>query len=248
MSVIEDGIRVKKRINNASPITTENAHEAIVTRELFDAVQRRFADNNHAVPVNARKKLASPLVGLIRCAICGHVMIDRQKSKNQRYIQCDTTRCSTRNARSSEVETALLDALRDYAASYVQPNERSINNEAEQKDVLTRQLSTIESRLSRARELVETGVYTPQEYISQRDTLTAQADTIREQIAAIDAPHQAPVQLPIIKNVLDSYPRAKTPAQKNALLKSVIDHATYTRTGDKLSPFTIDLYPKMQPK
>ena len=96
---------------------------------------------------------------------------------------------------------------------------------------------------------METGIYTPREYLTQRDTLTAQSDSIRAQIAALNRPKPVPVAPAVISSTLDAYPLAETTAQKNVLLKSILDHADYKKT-ERSRPggpqtFALDLYPKL---
>ena len=244
-SVMIDGARKKIPVPSDNATVVEDAHPAIVPRELYDRAQAV----NRAAPVNRSRALSNPLAGLIRCAVCGHVMtVHARGSGARKYLGCDTRSCPTLASQVDAVETALLEALRGYAAAYAEPDAEP-DDSAAQIAALTRQLETLEARLSRARELVETGVYTPREYLTQRDTLTAQADSIRAQLAALNRPKPKPVPRETVASTLDAYPLAETPAQKNALLKSILDHALYTKK-ERSRPhgpqtFSIDLYPKL---
>jgi hypothetical protein len=96
---------------------------------------------------------------------------------------------------------------------------------------------------------VETGIYTPQEYLAQREALTAQAAAVRDQLTALQRPKPRPLPRETVARTIDAYPRAETPAQKNALLKSILDHAVYTKK-ERSRPggpqtFSLDLFPKL---
>lgn len=52
-------------------VVTENAHPAIVDRELFDEVQAMLDEHMAKHPKRAACERAHPWVGLIRCASCG---------------------------------------------------------------------------------------------------------------------------------------------------------------------------------
>ncbi|MBR0463465.1 MAG: recombinase family protein [Clostridia bacterium] len=245
-SVMIDGARKKIAVPSDSMTVVEDAHPAIIPRELFVRAQDRL---HAAAPVNRARALSNPLAGLIRCAACGHTMtVHARGSGTRKYLGCDTRSCPTLASPIEAVENALLEALRGYAATYAEPDAEP-DDSAAQIAALTRQLETVEARLSRARELVETGIYTPREYLTQRDTLTAQSDSIRAQIAALNRPKPVPVAPAVISSTLDAYPLAETTAQKNELLKSILDHADYKKT-ERSRPggpqtFALDLYPKL---
>ena len=244
-SVMQDGQRKKRAVPSGAPVVVPDAHPAIISKDVFDLAQRRET----AAPVNRARALSNPLAGLIRCSECGHIMtVHARGAGTRKYLGCDTHGCPTLASRIDAVESALIVALRGYAATYAEPAVTE-DDSADQAAALKRQLETLETRLARARELVETGIYTPQEYLTQRDTLTAQAVAVRDQLAALTRSKPAPVPLEMIAQTIDAYPRAETPAEKNALLKSILDHADYTKK-ERSRPrgpqtFALDLYPKL---
>ena len=90
----------------------------------------------------------------------------------------------------------------------------------------------------------------------RRAALEDKRDKLREKIAALDTePSEAEnivVLMPRIKTVLDAY-KFGTPAQKNTLLKSIIDHVEYRKDFDARGRFqgpsekyvTIHIFPKI---
>lgn len=244
-SILRDGQRIKRAVPSGAPVVVPDAHPAIVSRDVFEMAQRREA----AAPVNRARALSNPLAGLIRCAECGHVMtVHARGSGTRKYLGCDTHGCPTLASPIEAVEAALVEALRGYAATYAEPAAAPDDN-AEQAAALGRQLETLEARLARARELVETGIYMPQEYLAQRDALTTQAAAVRDQLRSLQRPKPQPLPRETVARTIDAYPRAETPAQKNALLKSILDHAVYTKK-ERSRPggpqtFSLDLFPKL---
>ena len=95
--------------------------------------------------------------------------------------------------------------------------------------------------------MVETGIYTPAEYIAQRDEITAQIDAVTADLAALADQSRRPVQEAVIKKTIDAYPLARTAAEKNALLKTIIDHVIYTKLDRAKrggpSTLTLEIFP-----
>lgn len=243
VSVIEDGKRVKKTVPAETPITIENAHPAIISRELYESAQAR---RGRIAPVNTSKDISNPLAGLIRCSECGYAMTaHRRNAIGIRYISCEHRECHTLSAKLDDVESALLAAIQKFAATYTPPQENpsTIKNKA----IFERQLEMLQKRLSRARELVELGTYTPQEYLLQRDEIQSKINAVKSQLDNIEAPKPVPVPASVISKTIDAYQYAQSAAEKNALLKSIIDHVIYTkterRTHNGSDTFSLDVFP-----
>lgn len=241
-SVIENGVRHKKAIPSDSPTVIEDAHPAIISREMFEAVQNRIGK---LPPINVSKTMSNPLAGLIVCSECGYVMSARGRQTGKKYIGCNTHGCPTLSSQLAEVETALLAALADYAADYKRPADQ--RRSTQDKGLFEHQKAQLEKRLAKARELVETGIYSPQEFVIQRDQITAKLKAIEDQIKSMGRPSTEPVTQTDILATIDAYRKTGSPAKKNALLKTILHHADYTKTvrQKKHQPqtFTLDVYP-----
>ena len=243
VSVIEDGKRIKKTVPSDSPITIENAHPSIVSRELYESAQAR---RGRIAPVNTAKDISNPLAGLVRCSECGYTMTAHRRNEiGVRYISCEHRECHTLSSKLNDVESALLAAIKEYAVTYTPPQENpaTIQNKA----IFERQLETLQKRLSRARELVELGTYTPQEYMLQRDDIQSKINAVKSQLDSIDTPKPVPVPTSVIFKTIDAYQYAQSASEKNALLKSIIDHVVYTKTErrshDGSDTFSLDVFP-----
>ena len=252
VSVIEGGRRVKKPALIEPPVRVENAHEPLVSPETWQAVQDRARLARHHSPVNRSSVVKNPLAGLIRCAECGKAL-QRDMSQRGPVLRCLTHGCPTRSTYLTTVEEALLDILRSWCATYAAPMTRPepIDRYA-QREALQRQLDGLTAQLTRAQELVEIGVYTPSEYVTRRDALRGRQEAIRAELDKLTrmTPDEARAAiLPACERVLDAYPLARTPEQRNELLRSVIDHVVYhkTQVSHRNEPsakyLTIDVYP-----
>lgn len=232
VSAIEDGRRIKKYVPAKPGIVIADTHPAIISPEVWQAVRSRSALAQHRSPVNTNKYLTNPLAGLIVCAQCGAMMQMGRSAK--RMITCKTPGCTTSAICMDTLESIILDVLRSWCATYAAPMARPEPVEKyEQREALQRQLDGIAAQLSKAQDLVEMGVYSPSEYLTRRDTLKSRQEAVSAEIEKLTrkSPDEARAAiLPAVERVLDAYPLAQTIEQKNALLRSVIDHAVYHKT------------------
>lgn len=98
--------KLKKRI--AKPrdqwVIMENMHEAIIDRDLWELVKKRFKGNR--IWSNHKKRPEVSLFsGLLRCADCGGAMTFTAASKNHKY---DRYRCSTYTNKGKDTCSAHL--------------------------------------------------------------------------------------------------------------------------------------------
>lgn len=104
-------------------IRIENAHEAIVDKELFDQANRLHprkkrsgiseSRKNHTIPRKAKQP------ALLICGNCGHALID----ESAHILKCSSGRtggdkiCREFSVRREELEAAIMEYVRKYAAS-----------------------------------------------------------------------------------------------------------------------------------
>ena len=230
-SVIEDGHREKRRIKS-KPIVIDGALPAIVDRKVWQAAQNRSEKARHKSPITTNAEMKSPLAGLVVCPLCGHYM-QRIQSSRRPLLVCVTHGCKTSGMYVDEVEAVLLDVLKSWKMLYSQPSTEPVKDNSAERDALIRQRDQIEAQLTRAQELVETGIYTPSEYMKRRNELEGRLKALQaeaDKLTSVTPDEARRAILPAVERVVDAYPLAQTVEQKNALLRSVIDHIDYHKT------------------
>ncbi len=238
---IRDGKRVSTRPRNAGALLVDGHHEAIVDRDLFDRVQRMFATHEKR-PKNKMAQVANPLAGLVICAECGRMMQYKgDKRRSNGLLGCVTQHCPTAGTYINVVEGVVLDGLRAWLDAYQAPAEAPVPvpsadvcaASAAARAQLEDQLATLQQQAARLFDLLEQGVYDVPTFRDRRADLDARIAATRQALAALDAsPKPDPVLtiLPQVRTVLGAYDLTATPAEKNALLRTVLDHITYTKT------------------
>lgn len=263
---MSDGVPVTSRpINKDAPLY-KGIHPAIITEETWVAAQRIMAERRHP-PIPGEKRISNPLAGLIYCSHCGHSLVQLpQGSHGAPLLLCPTAKCPTVSSRRDVVEQALLTSLRQWLNNY-EPDlsqadlirhscEDGIRAAEIQLDQLRRHLDALNGQRETLYDLLEQQVYSREVFLERSHTLAdriadteAQARKLEAHLEVLkkSAADQTAL-LPQIRHVLDIYDKLDSPAEKNALLKAVLDHVVYSKSVGgqwRESDLTLFLYPKL---
>ncbi|MBP3411377.1 MAG: recombinase family protein [Clostridia bacterium] len=255
---LSNGIREEIREKNHSPIVVENAHPAIIDRDLWNKVQGMF-ETHAKLPKNNASPVKNVLSGLIRCTQCGRTMLRREGGKGRPdMLTCKTHGCPTTGIYIPIVEGALLDSLEEWVARYSVPSASTAAPLQDDAPVRAaeRQLAVLNKQMNRLHDLVEQGVYTIADFIRRRDDLAERIQAVQNHIYSLqDTPSTEDIiraELPQIRHVLESYPLTSDLQAKNELLRSVISRVDYSKThkcmrNENPSDFLeLTVYPKLQ--
>ena len=263
---IENGI-VNVRRPRTAGILYEGLHEAIISQESYDMVQS-FIQNRSLPSVPSKKKIANPLSGIVRCSICGKVMIRRPYQKGRQCtLMCQTAHCATVASDLDDVEREIINGLSDWLKDYKlkwnvpdstdsSPAISMMQNQLLQKQKEADQLQT---QLDNTYDFLEQGIYTKDVFLTRNKMLVEKMEEIHSSIESLGdeiALEQKRLQakidvIPKVENILEVYWTLPDVKSKNDLLKSVLDKVIYTKSG-RNGPhrkvhytFSLDLYPKL---
>ena len=237
---IENGVRVKSRVRNPEALLIDGLHDPIVDTDLWQQVQDMFA--THEKPAVAMPgAIVNPLAGIMVCGVCGHMMTYKPvRNRRGDTFACRTERCPTREAYVFAVEDAVLDILRSWVDRFEAdrrsaPSTNDIERAA-RETALRQQLETRErlaGQFARLYDLLEQGLYTAEIYRERHAELTRRIAETDARIAELERrPDQDDISLiiPRVRTVLAAYSKATSGAEKNTLLRSVIERVTYHKT------------------
>ena len=254
----------KKRVIHKECELRDGIHPAIISEDVFEAVQKKLHGYDKHLPVRKGAALSNPLAGLVICGECGHVMSHLPACGRYRAIlKCRTRGCPTVQTHREPVEEIVLSVLRQWLddAGHISapvtekahaPIVSAIDTMKAERDRLSRQVD-------RLQDLLEQEVYSVEIYNERFAKLKSRIDALDSSIAdEIRRTASMPVYaskadlVPAIVHLLEAYPTA-TAQEKNDMLKSCISSIVYHKDTKGLvlrghtysdpAAFTLDIYP-----
>lgn len=248
--------KIKKRLQDgeiriSSPrcddyVKSRGLHPPIVSQEVFDQAQT-LLKRNPGRPGPRSYPPKNPLGGLVKCALCGRNMVRRPYNKSGRPDQllCPYTSCPTVSSDISVVEDAILEALEQwYTSLLVNLNDGNCTPSAEIQSIraalddVNSQLEKVAQQTAKAYDLVEQGIYSTDVFLARSQDLSSRRSVLEERQLTLtkelskyekfDAERAS--LIPQLRHVLDVYRQTEDPVEKSDLLKSVLDHVTYSKT------------------
>ena len=234
-----NGERVVNRPKSDRHILVPGLHEPIVSREEYDQVQALLAANRTIAHVQS-DRITSPLAGLLKCGLCGYGMVRRPNRENVFYI-CRNPLCSCSSSRADVVISMVLDQLRACVAQLdadaPAPPPLPARDHAADLAALDAAVQSARRQIITAQDMLERGVYSVDEYLARKEALSEKIKASETEMDHLRALDQAQGQesallrnLPALRSVLDAWPFAATPADQNALLRSILSRIDYTKT------------------
>lgn len=238
---IEEGQVIKSRPRNKDHLVFEGKHPAIVSQELWDAVQAmrgRIARNPFG------KEMTNPLAGLMWCS-CGRAMTQRRyKNKDgtryaeSRYFCTSKTHCTTASALAPDVMAEVVRVLEEAIEDF----EVRISNGADDCAEQHRQLmDRLEKRLAALRDLEAkqwneklTGKMPPHVFDRLNGKTVAEIEEVQQALydAKSSVPEPVDLQERVVafREALEALQDPDAPTKEvNGLLKACIERIDYHR-------------------
>lgn len=166
---------------------------------------------------------------------------------------CPKAHCTNIGSNLAFVEQETIKALQEYISS--QKELLATYNPAEEDDnvmfvSLSKELDKYNKQLDKAYELVEQGIYTPQEFTKRTKTIKDKITNTEKELNKYQLKlnkDRIEKLLPKIEKVIDSYYKVTSVEKKNKLLKSVISYIEYKKEKGGRgyeSNFSIIIHPK----
>jgi DNA invertase Pin-like site-specific DNA recombinase len=262
-----DGKTVVERPRNFGDdcVVADGLHPAIVDKTVFDLAQELIAESPPA-PIGRRREIVNPFAGLIVCGKCGKNMVFRKGYSRSDYLVCYRKSCDNASAPFHLVEKGILSALRRWLGE-CRLTWRQDSGEDGSSALLTQkalkkvdgELALLGKQLNTTHDLLEQGVYTTEQFLDRSRSLAERIEQAKADRAALKKElGVASVQeesrraiIPRIEKLLEVYEALPTAADKNELLKEVVEKVIYTKQregsgrGGDPEKFSLDLFPKL---
>ncbi|WP_033167681.1 recombinase family protein [Clostridium sp. KNHs205] len=265
---IINGEPVVSRPRNEEYVLVNGLHEAIVSEEVFARAQEFIAMAPPA-PVGYKNQIKNPFAGIIVCGICGRKTVLRKGStvgnhRKKDYIVCHARGCKNVGSAFNYIEDKILGTIKSWYDRYTveldqQKIEPDINRTVIEKSLksINEEIATLNKQQINIFDLLEQGVYSTEQFLERSQNLSERINSANESKISIESKLSRYIEMetasnqlmPKIRHLLDVYESLPSAAQKNELLKEIVEKIEYTK--DKAgSPedFQIVMYPKLPVK
>lgn len=203
-----------KKADPSEWIVAEGTHDAIISKELWDAVQVQITKNSRAPEFEQNVGL---FAGFIKCADCGRAMVKTRRG-DRLYYSCGSYRrygvtvCSAHSIRQDDLEEIILKDLNEVIRAV--SDLRRIVEENKEKEVLLKSKDSekkrLEAALNRIRRLKQ-GSYedyqdkllSREEFLRYKADYDRQEETLLQQLeAAKEAEEEKLLEQPWVEALL----------------------------------------------
>lgn len=219
-----------RRPSDGGTILAEHCHEPLVSRETWDAAQKRLG------PGAARHRGSLPcmLRGLVRCGSCGALLVPSGSGS----LQCSGYShglCGISHSVSAPKLEAMVTALLEHDLRAVPAVSRTrATADTGETALLRRRLDRERTRLARLREAYLDGAEPLAEYEKTRGEMERLCRNLEKELAGAADPAPPGVKTDLISALRgDDF----TPEEKNALLCSVIEKIIFDREENRIRLF-----------
>ncbi|WP_313799063.1 recombinase family protein [Cytobacillus sp.] len=258
-----DGKYQKKKLPRENWQITENAHLAIIDKDLFFKINHDLK-KRWPVPLARNCVLSNPLAGIVICSNCGKTMIrfPRPDRPND-MIRCSNHKCKgiQKGVSFALLEEKIIHTLENFIEEFELPKEEKKKGKSliklKEKALfgLEKEKKEIVVQNENIHELLEKGIYNIETFLQRQRVIKEKLEQVEAKItdlrSEIDWEYKQKeanvTLLPRIKNVLDVYHTTSDVEKKNKLLKTVIEKVIFTRKKEwtKRDQFEIELYTRI---
>ena len=233
-------------------IISDGMQPAIISKDLFDAAQKRLAATYRPKGKRPSSTYKHWLSGLLKCPDCGRTMtactMRRANSEKYSYFTCygyTKGKCLKPNGISSlTLEKEVLDSIKEvldtkdivYELREYQPTEQF-----DEKKVLIERLESLTGKEERIKASYREGIDTLEEYKANKAIIQKERESLEQQlkelkkVACKSDQNPADTMLQKVRSVYDILISDNyTYIQKNEALKQIIDKIIYDRKNDSL--------------
>lgn len=240
-----------RRLSKDEWIIVDNCHESVKTLVEHNKILE-LLDRRKKTPTRARSGTYT-FSGLIKCGKCGYGMsynLKKHATGDLEYLRpcwkIDPygNRCINKGIQMQYIEKMVKDEIfyfKQYLVDKINNNSDN-NNELEE---LTKQFTNInktitkyEEALERVNDAYELGDYTRDEWLDRKQKWQDKISELEEQLQILEVKinNQDAItdddRLERISYVLENFDKIKNPANRNALLRTIIDNIVYTRVSE----------------
>ena len=261
--IVWNKVERKRNSSRRSPekqIESLGLHEPIISEDIWNKAQEMRTKRSIS-PVHDNKKLTNPLAGLVKCKLCGATLTASSSTyggKKVKFLSCKTcykVAAVKLDVFESEVLNSLDSILNTYKL-YLNDDIESFDDSSKLNTYLNllKQLEkesiTLVKQKEKLHELLEKGIYDIDTYLDRSKVLAEKIENNKNSIDKVkndieyESTHSIDISevVPKLENLLELYTKTNDAAEKNQLLKTVIDSIIYHKEKKQRNgKFEIDI-------
>ena len=261
--IVWNKVERKRNSSRRSPekqIESLGLHEPIISEDIWNKAQEMRTKRSIS-PVHDNKKLTNPLAGLVKCKLCGATLTASSSTyggKKVKFLSCKTcykVAAVKLDIFESEVLNSLDSILNTYKL-YLNDDIESFDDSSKLNTYLNllKQLEkesiTLVNQKEKLHELLEKGIYDIDTYLDRSKVLAEKIENNKNSIDKVkndieyESTHSIDISevVPKLENLLELYTKTNDAAEKNQLLKTVIDSIIYHKEKKQRNgKFEIDI-------
>ena len=261
--IVWNKVERKRNSSRRSPekqIESLGLHEPIISEDIWNKAQEMRTKRSIS-PVHDNKKLTNPLAGLVKCKLCGATLTASSSTyggKKVKFLSCKT--CYKVAAVKLDIfESEVINSLEGILNTYKLYLNDDIENYDDSSKLanyfnLLKQLEkesvTLIKQKEKLHDLLEKGIYDIDTYLDRSKVLADKIENNKNSIDKVkndieyESTHSIDISevVPKLENLLELYTKTNDAAEKNQLLKTVIDSIIYHKEKKQRNgKFEIDI-------
>lgn len=231
-------------------IIRKGEHEAIISEELFHQAQERYKSEYHPKGARPSSSYKHWLSGLMKCPACGRTMIAKAVKSSDKvlfYFTCygySKGKCSAKSSISAAklepiVLSAIKESFQDEKLSFSYITQKHALPDSSEQQRLTDMLTRLSAKEQRARDAYMNGIDSLEEYRQNKFTLLQERNRLEEKLRLLSPDKKSKkevrqLMLKSIQSVYDILLSDADIAEKNTVLKSIVEKIVYDKAKDSL--------------
>ncbi|MGN0605830.1 MAG: recombinase family protein [Oscillospiraceae bacterium] len=232
-----------RNLNVNEVMLIDGIHNPIISEETYNAAQD-IRKAHRISPIKVSEGIVNPLTGLVICSKCGHKMVRRPCKTTPDYLICQYSHCDNVSSVLSSVEKRIIESLRTWLNSY-QVEINNINRKHEEnnsdkirmKKSIEKEIADTDKQLSKVYDLFEKEIYDTDTFLRRSEKLKKRSEELNKEYSAIKSEIAMNIEnanaeimiIPKVEKILETYYTTESPADKNYMLRQVLEKVEYTK-------------------
>ena len=261
--IVWNKVERKRNSSRKSPekqIESLGLHEPIISEDIWNKAQEMRTKRTIS-PVHDNKKLTNPLAGLVKCKLCNATLTANSSTyggKKVKFLSCKSC-YKVGSVKLDVFESEVINSLEGILNTY----KLYLNDDIETYDdssklanyfnllkQLEKESVTLIKQKEKLHDLLEKGIYDIDTYLDRSKVLADKIENNKNSIDKVkndieyESTHSIDISevVPKLENLLELYPKTNNIAEKNQLLKTVIDSIIYHKEKKQRNgKFEIDI-------